>query len=97
MRVRALGSLVSGIIAMLGGNALGAFLDNKKLTARLRSRWAFFVLTGIQGAWWLWGTVLVTEFRRTQPTYDWVDAGFGKGFAWSLVMVMSFQMNYMYL
>jgi len=97
VRARALASFLSGIVAMVAGNILGAYLDNQKIAARLRSRWSFAVLITLQGAWWIWGTILVTEFRQTQPTYDWVDAGFGKAFAWFLFMVMSFQMNYMYL
>lgn len=51
----------------------------------------------LQGAWWIYGTILVTGYRKTQPTFDWVDAGFGRGFVWFLMMVMSFQINYMYL
>jgi hypothetical protein len=88
---------LSGIVALIGGNILGAFLDNNKLSKRLRSRWAFIVILTLQGAWWLWGTVLVTQYRKTRPTYDWSDAGFGSGFAWFLLQVIGFQLNYMYL
>jgi hypothetical protein len=97
VRVRALASFLSGIVALIGGNILGAFLDNHKLSKRLRSRWAFAVILTLQGAWWLWGTVLVTQYRKTRPTYDWSDAGFGNGFAWFLLQVIGFQLNYMYL
>lgn len=58
---------------------------------------AFAAILTLQGAWWIWGMIIVTEYHRTQPNYDWVDAGFGRGFAWFLLMVMSFQLNYMYL
>ncbi|KAH9836790.1 DUF895 domain membrane protein [Rhodofomes roseus] len=97
VRVRALGSFLSGIVAMIAGNLLGAFLDYKKLKLYTRARWAFFVVFGLQGMWWLWATVLVTEFRRTQPTYDWVDPGFGKGFALFLFQIIGFQIQYLYL
>ncbi|KAK7059027.1 hypothetical protein VNI00_001651 [Paramarasmius palmivorus] len=97
VRARALGSFLSGIVAVISGNLLGAFLDYTKLEVRKRARWAFFTILGLQGAWWLWATVLVTEYRRTQPTYDWVDPGFGRGFALFLFLVMGFQLNYMYL
>lgn len=97
VRARALGSFLSGIVAIVGGNILGVFLDNKNLATRMRSRWSFAIIITLQGAWWLWGTIIVTEYRKTQPTYDWADAGFGRGFAWFLFMVMSFQLNYMYL
>ncbi|KAK5125905.1 hypothetical protein LTR08_005027 [Meristemomyces frigidus] len=97
VRARALGSFLSGIVAMIAGNALGAFLDNKRFAARLRSRLSFAIILTLQGAWWIWGTIIVTEYRQTQPTYDWVDVGFGKGFAWFLFMVTGFQINYLYL
>ena len=97
VRVRALGSFVSGIVAMISGNILGAFLDYTKLKLRTRARWAFFVVFGLQGMWWLWATVLVTDFRKHQPTYDWADPGFGKGFALFLFLIIGFQVQYMYL
>ena len=97
VRARALASFLSGIVAMIAGTLLGLFLDSRKLSARLRSRGSFVIILGLQGVWWIWGTVIVTEYRRTHPTYDWIDMGFGRGFAWFLFMVMQFQMNYMYL
>ena len=97
VRARALASFISGIAAMLGGNILGAFIDRNKWSERGRSRYSFLILTTLQGAWWIWGTIIVTQFHKTQPIYDWVTPGFGKGFAWFFFMVMSFQMNYMYL
>ncbi|KAI5364043.1 Putative Ion channel regulatory protein, UNC-93 [Septoria linicola] len=97
VRARALGSFLSGIVAIAAGNLLGLFLDNNKLMIRLRARGSFAVIMTLQGAWWIWGTILVTDYHRTQPTIDWVDVGFGRGFAWFLFMVMGFQVNYMYL
>ncbi|EAW10006.1 DUF895 domain membrane protein [Aspergillus clavatus NRRL 1] len=97
VRARALGSFLSGIIALLVGNLLGAFLDTRRLSLRARSRGAFIVILGLQGAWWVWATVIVTEYHRTRPTYDWVDSGFGRGFALYLFWVAGFQLNYMYL
>ncbi|KAL4913330.1 hypothetical protein BDW62DRAFT_205657 [Aspergillus aurantiobrunneus] len=95
VRARALGSFLSGIMAIICGNLLGAFLDSK-VSLKLRSRVGFAVVLGLQGAWWLWGTVVVTEYNRTQPAYDWVDSGFGRGFAVYLFWVVGFQLNYMY-
>lgn len=97
VRARALGSFLSGIVALIGGNVLGAFLDSKKLSLQTRARGAFLAILGLQGAWWIWATVLVTDFRLRRPTLDWLDAGFGKGFALFLFWVMGFQLNYMYL
>lgn len=97
VRARALGSLLSGIVAIIAGNILGAFLDSKRLNIKTRARGAFFTILTLQGAWWIWATILVTDFRSSRPTYDWVDPGFGKGFALFLFWVAGFQLNYMYL
>ena len=97
VRARALGSFLSGIVAIISGNILGAFLDRTKIPLKTRARGAFFVILTLQGAWWIWATILVTDFRQTKPTYDWLDHGFGKGFALFLFWVAGFQLNYMYL
>jgi hypothetical protein len=97
VRARALGSFLSGIVAIVCGNLLGAYLDRVSISLKKRARGAFFVVVGLQGAWWIWATILVTDFHKTNPTFDWVDPGFGKGFALFLFWVAGFQLNYMYL
>ena len=97
VRARALGSFLSGIVAIIAGILLGAFLDRTQIRLKVRARAAFLAILGLQGAWWIWATILVTDFRNTKPTYDWVDPGFGKGFALFLFWVAGFQLNYMYL
>jgi len=97
VRARALGSFLSGIVAIISGNILGIFLDYTKISLKTRSRSAFYAITILQGGWWIWSTILVTDFHKTQPTFDWVDPGFGKGFALFLFLVTGFQLNYMYL
>lgn len=97
VRARALGSFLSGVIALIIGNLLGAFLDSKRISLKKRSQYAFFLVVGWQGMCWIWASVVTTEFNKTQPTYDWNDPGFGKAFALFLFWVASFQLNYMYL
>lgn len=97
VRARALGSFLSGTVAIVAGNLLGLFLDQKRLSLKLRARTAFATILALQGAWWVWATVLVTQFHKTSPTYDWVDHGFGKAFALFLFLVLGFQVNYLYL
>ncbi|KAJ5112550.1 hypothetical protein N7532_000595 [Penicillium argentinense] len=97
VRARALGSFLSGIIALIIGNLLGAFLDTKSISLKTRSRVAFFFVVGWQGMCWVWATVNTTEFNKTSPVYDWLDPGFGKAFALFLFWVAGFQLNYMYL
>lgn len=97
VRARALGSFLSGVVAIAAGNFLGAFLDRHSIALKTRARGAFLFILTLQGAWWIWATILVTDFHRTKPTFDWVDAGFAKGFLLFLFWVAGFQLNYMYL
>jgi hypothetical protein len=97
VRARSLGSFLSGIVAIAAGNVLGAYLDKTSIALKTRARSAFFVVVGLQGAWWIWATVLVTGYHKTNPNFDWVDHGFGKTFALFLFWVAGFQLNYMYL
>ena len=96
VRGRALGSFLSGIVAIIAGNLLGAYLDLQKLTLKTRARTSFFTVLGLQGIWWIWATILVTDFNKSKPTFDWVDPGFGKSFALFLFWVAGFQVNYLY-
>ncbi|KIW56638.1 hypothetical protein PV05_05279 [Exophiala xenobiotica] len=96
VRARALGSFLSGIIAVTCGNLLGAWLDRTAINLKTRSRVAFAVIVTLQGAWWIWATVLVTRFRHTQPSYDWSSSGFGHAFAPYLLLTAGFQINYLF-
>ncbi|KAF2127038.1 hypothetical protein P153DRAFT_406168 [Dothidotthia symphoricarpi CBS 119687] len=97
VRARALGSFLSGIVAVIIGNLLGTWLDRASVSLRTRSRSAFWVIAVLQGAWWIWATILVTEFRSSQPTYDWTSPGFGRAFPVFIFLTTGFQMNYLFL
>ncbi|KAI2602027.1 major facilitator superfamily domain-containing protein [Hypoxylon sp. NC1633] len=94
VRARALGSFLSGIVAVICGNLLGLWLDQHQISLNKRSRRAFAVIMTLQGAWWLWLTINVTEFRRTEPIFDWSDPGFGRAFGVFVLLVAGFQLNY---
>ncbi|KAJ5554917.1 Major facilitator superfamily domain general substrate transporter [Penicillium sp. DV-2018c] len=97
VRARALGSLLSGIIALVIGNVLGAFLDNKRISLKSRTRYAFFFVVGWLGMCWIWGSIVTTDFNNTHPVYDWTDPDFGRAFTLFLFWVAGFQLSYMYL
>ncbi|KAI1660554.1 major facilitator superfamily domain-containing protein [Daldinia decipiens] len=94
VRARALGSFLSGIVAVICGNLLGLWLDQHQISLKTRSRRAFAVIMTLQGAWWLWLTINVTEYNRTQPIFDWNDPGFGRAFGVFVFLVSGFQLNY---
>ncbi|KAF5024410.1 hypothetical protein F66182_3496 [Fusarium sp. NRRL 66182] len=94
VRARALGSFISGIVAVLAGNLLGVWLDQNQIALKKRARWAYAVIMTLQGGWWIWLTVNVTKFRRQGPIYDWSDPGFGSAFGVFIFLVTGFQLNY---
>lgn len=94
VRARSLGSFLSGVVAIIATNLLGAWLDQNHIAIRKRARWAFAVIMVTQGAWWIWITINVTEYRRTGPLFDWADAGFGRAFGPFIFLVAGFQLNY---
>jgi hypothetical protein len=79
------------------GNLLGTYLDRTSIPLRTRTRSTFWVVVVLQGAWWLWATILVTAFRSSQPTYDWTSPGFGHAFAVFILLTAGFQINYLFL
>lgn len=98
VRSRALRSFLSGIVAVAAGNILGAFLDRTKIPLHRRSRIAFGTIVTLQGAWWLWITVLATRFHNAADprVYDWSSSGFGSAFAVFVFLTMGFQLNYLF-
>ena len=63
----------------------------------MRGRGAFIGIMIMQGAWWTWSTILTTRFARTHPTFDWFTPGFGAAFTVFLLLILNFQLAYMYL
>ncbi|POS75957.1 cytochrome c oxidase subunit 1 [Diaporthe helianthi] len=94
VRARSLGSFLSGVVAIIATNLLGAWLDQNHIAIKKRARWAFAIIMITQGAWWIWLTINVTEYRRTGPLFDWADAGFGRAFGPFIFLVAGFQLNY---
>ncbi|KAI1061080.1 hypothetical protein LB507_009994 [Fusarium sp. FIESC RH6] len=94
VRARALGSFVSGIVAIIVSNLLGVWLDQGQIALKNRARWAYAAIMTLQGGWWIWLTVNVTKFNREGALYDWSDPGFGAAFGVFVFLVTGFQLNY---
>lgn len=73
------------------------FLDRSTISLKTRARGAFLVLMVTAGGWWTWSTILTARFSHTQPTFDWSTPGFSSAFALFLLLVLSFQLHYLYL
>lgn len=99
VRARALGSFLSAVVCIIGGNLFGLLLDSRwSLKKRARYGWAIAAVV-LQGAWWIWSVVINEEYRKIGPTsvYDWSDPGFGRGFGSYLAVALGFQLNYLFL
>ncbi|KAL7812904.1 MFS general substrate transporter [Trichoderma aethiopicum] len=97
VRARALGSFLGGIVAIIIGNLTGWWLDQNKISLKVRARYTFWFIVVTQGAWWLWATIVSTRYRQTLPTYDWTDSGFGSAFGVYIFLTFGFQINYLFL
>ncbi|KAK0610147.1 major facilitator superfamily domain-containing protein [Bombardia bombarda] len=97
VRARALGSFLSGIVAVISGNLLGHWLDRTGVSLKVRARSSFWTIVTLQGAWWTWATVLVARFQHTRPTFDWETPGFGAAFGVFIFLTIGFQINYLFL
>lgn len=73
------------------------YIDRTQIALKVRARYGFIVILTLSGAFWTWATIIVTEYTRTQPTLDWNDAGFGRGFGVFLFLTLGFQLNYLFL
>ncbi|CAI6074943.1 unnamed protein product [Clonostachys chloroleuca] len=97
VRARALGSFLSGIVAVASGNVLGFWLDRSNIPLKTRARWAFWTIAALHGGFWLWCTYNVTIFKESRPMYDWGTPGFGAAFGVFVLLNLSFHLNYMFL
>ncbi|KAK4187657.1 hypothetical protein QBC35DRAFT_515335 [Podospora australis] len=98
VRSRALGSFLSGIVAVISGNILGYWIDRTKVALKTRARTGFWSIVILQGGWWTWATIMVTRFQKTRPTLDWADGGkFGEAFGVFIFLTVGFQLNYLFL
>lgn len=73
------------------------YIDRTQVPLKVRARYGFTVILALSGAFWLWATIIVTEYTRTQPTLDWDDTGFGRGFGVFIFLTLGFQLNYLFL
>ncbi|GAA5990348.1 hypothetical protein JCM5350_006888 [Sporobolomyces pararoseus] len=85
VRARALSSLVTAFAAQGIFYLLGFFLDWQKFTLRSRATYSGLFIFAWLTAGWIWLFINQVEFEKTtpKPSFDWLDAGWGKAwFAW---------------
>lgn len=81
VRSRALASLVSALSQITANFFFGNFLDLRRLSINQRARYAYIGMMALFGGVWVWATVIQKEYGDNPPALDWVDQGFGRGWA----------------
>ncbi|KAH3670364.1 hypothetical protein OGAPHI_000879 [Ogataea philodendri] len=96
VRARALASLVSALVQILGNLLFGVFLDWKRFSVNQRAKIAYIFMMSIIGGCWIWGTVVQYDYWKDPPALDWNDSGFGRGWALYIFWQLNFSMVYNY-
>ncbi|KAL2837096.1 major facilitator superfamily domain-containing protein [Aspergillus pseudodeflectus] len=96
VRARALASLISALGQITANFFFGTFLDWQRLTLNQRARYSYIFMMALFGGTWIWGTVIQHEYGLTPPKLDWADSGFGRGWAFYILMQVNFALAYNY-
>jgi hypothetical protein len=97
VRSRALASLVSALVQILGNLVTGIFLDWRSLTMNQRARYAFFAIMTLTGGTWVYAAIIQHEYSSTNPKLDWVDIGWARGWFLYILIQLNFALIYNYL
>ncbi|KAF4464221.1 duf895 domain membrane protein [Fusarium albosuccineum] len=96
VRARALASLVSALSQITANIFFGSFLDWKRFTLNQRARYSYIGMMALFGGTWIWGAVVQHGYELNKPALDWVDDGFGRGWAFYIMMQVNFALAYNY-
>ncbi|KAI9659456.1 MAG: hypothetical protein M1821_001714 [Bathelium mastoideum] len=100
VRSRALGSLMSAIVMVLGTWIGGTLVDLPWTNSRkTRALVAYILIALLNSATWIWSVIIQNDFRHTKPVVDWSDQStFGPGFGVYMFQNLSLGMveNYIY-
>ncbi|WFD35021.1 hypothetical protein MCUN1_001867 [Malassezia cuniculi] len=97
VRARALGSLLSAVVASLANYCVGGYLDWKRLSVSFRARTAFITVYALQLGWLIFGIVKMNKLEDTpHEAIDWTDSEFHSAFAVYILLQMGYNMVYAY-
>ncbi|GAW10847.1 hypothetical protein ANO14919_001820 [Xylariales sp. No.14919] len=96
VRSRALASLVSAVAQVISTLIFGFFLDWAHISLNKRARYGYIFMMALIGGTWAWGTVVQHDYQINNPTLDWDDAGFGRGWALYIFWQINFSLTYNY-
>ncbi|KAL4907090.1 hypothetical protein BDW74DRAFT_176691 [Aspergillus multicolor] len=96
VRARALASLISALAQITANFFFGSFLDWHRFSLNQRARYAYIFIMALFGGTWIWGAVVQHSYELNPPNLDWVDSGFGRGWAFYIMMQVNFALAYNY-
>ncbi|UZJ51440.1 hypothetical protein CBS101457_000760 [Exobasidium rhododendri] len=97
VRSRALGSLLSAIVAALACYILGFYLDCQRWSINKRGITAFASIYVMQLAWWAWAIYEMNLYHKTKPTLDFGQSEWSRGFAVYIFLQIGFNLMYEYI
>lgn len=97
VRSRALASLISALVQILGNLVTGMFLDWRKYTVNQRARYAFIAIMSLTTGTWVYATVIQIDYSASNPKLDWVDPGWARGWFLYILVQLNFALIYNYL
>lgn len=86
MRARALASLIAALGQITANLFFGSFLDWNRFTLNQRARYSYIFIMVLFGGTWIWGAVVQHGYEIHAPKLDWADPGFGRGWAFYIMM-----------
>ncbi|KAL3458990.1 major facilitator superfamily domain-containing protein [Aspergillus heterothallicus] len=96
VRSRALASLISALAQITANFFFGTFLDWQRFTLNQRARYSYLFIMALFGGTWIWGVVVQHDYGLHAPSLDWVDSGFGRGWALYILLQVNFALAYNY-
>lgn len=96
VRARALASLIAALGQITANLFFGSFLDWNRFTLNQRARYSYIFIMVLFGGTWIWGAVVQHGYEIHAPKLDWADPGFGRGWAFYVMMQVNFALAYNY-
>jgi hypothetical protein len=94
VRSRALASLITAVAQVLATFVMGTFLDWRRLSINQRAKYGFLGMMTLSGGIWVWAIVIQHKYQSKKPALDWVDDGFGEGWALYVFQQIEFALTY---
>lgn len=94
VRARALASLIAAVAQIIATLIMGTFLDWTRLSINQRAKFAYIFMMALIGGSWIWGAFIQRQYTAKNPSLDWDDSGFGRGWALYILWQVNWALTY---